>query len=609
MRELKRSFESIEEAVGTLVESTKEHCERVAAYTEIIFLEARAEEIYSNDPKAQSRLKEEMCEVAKEAALYHDLGKAMFPEEYQTQSKNFSDEEYALFQSHVTNSVNILTEHYRRELGRSALQERYLLEAIAQHHENWNGTGYPAGLKGTGISILARIISLAEHLDHWFCRVHSEHPFEDAMVRAREEAGNRVDPELVELLPNIEKKLKKVFMAHVTQTRTIPAIDGFVRKGPQAPIAIWYRPIEDRAKGETVACEGIVKFRFAGHYVDYEEVEHLITEDVKTRRDLGAYIALSMCDTVRRIDAGQLPIRFVAVRLPGGMITIKGLARDFISAAADSKVSPERLCLVLGKDNMTEFRSVLRENIRLLQEAGCKIILDGLDVSFERGGSKKPQRKSAKPVEEEEKTEAVEGAEESDEIVIPEKPKKPANDRYIPGVVTPAEILSMGVKMYRLSASDAPHLVEASEFYDNMFKLASEKGVKLLSDNIEEDKMQSFLEYLDVELATGPLRGTYTTEDDFYRLCLIEEKMKEDFGSVDVPKKRAHQKATNAILEAEKAAQEEAEAKKKAEAEKAEAEKLAEGEPADEVGQEPAEAGQENDEEAAEENADDTAEA
>ena len=56
---LRKNFDSLDEAMAALPQKTYEHCKRVSAYMEIIFLRACAAEIYPNDQKVQSRLKDE----------------------------------------------------------------------------------------------------------------------------------------------------------------------------------------------------------------------------------------------------------------------------------------------------------------------------------------------------------------------------------------------------------------------------------------------------------------------------------------------------------------------------------------------------------------------
>ena len=73
-------------------------------------------------------------------------------------------------------------------------------EVAMNHHEKWDGSGYPKGLKGTAIPISARIVALADVFD----ALTSERPYkkawsiEQATDLIREQSGKHFDPELVE---------------------------------------------------------------------------------------------------------------------------------------------------------------------------------------------------------------------------------------------------------------------------------------------------------------------------------------------------------------------------------------------------------------------------
>ena len=84
-----------------------------------------------------------------------------------------------------------------------------LADCILAHHERWDGTGYPKGLKGEAIPMIARIIALADSYD----AMTSERPYrkalseEEALIEIRKNAGTQFDPEIARIF--IEKVLNK----------------------------------------------------------------------------------------------------------------------------------------------------------------------------------------------------------------------------------------------------------------------------------------------------------------------------------------------------------------------------------------------------------------
>jgi ribonuclease P protein subunit RPR2 len=88
--------------------------------------------------------------------LLHDVGKVAVPDAILFKSTGLTDEEYALIRRHPATGSEIL-----REI--DFLDEAKLV--VRHHHERWDGTGYPDGLRGEAIPLVARIFSVADTLD------------------------------------------------------------------------------------------------------------------------------------------------------------------------------------------------------------------------------------------------------------------------------------------------------------------------------------------------------------------------------------------------------------------------------------------------------------
>lgn len=135
------------------------------------------------------------------AASMHDLGKLAIDDAILNKPGKLTAEEFAIMQDHSKLGYEILRRSERPLLKMSALVAR-------EHHENFDGTGYPQGLKGGEISLYSRIVALADVFDALGTkRVYKE-------VWAREkileciigEKGKKFDPVLVELFfQNLEE--------------------------------------------------------------------------------------------------------------------------------------------------------------------------------------------------------------------------------------------------------------------------------------------------------------------------------------------------------------------------------------------------------------------
>ncbi|MEN6327967.1 MAG: HD domain-containing phosphohydrolase [Syntrophomonas sp.] len=158
---------------------TEEHCFRLAA------LGSRLGE--------KMGLSDEQLERLKVLSVMHDIGKIAVPEDILAKPGELSDEEYAEISRHSENGYRIV--NMTPEFG-------HISEEILSHHERWDGTGYPRGLKGTEIPVVARILSVVDALDvmtndQVYRKAMSPEAAKAELIR---HAGTQFDPEIVKVL-------------------------------------------------------------------------------------------------------------------------------------------------------------------------------------------------------------------------------------------------------------------------------------------------------------------------------------------------------------------------------------------------------------------------
>jgi putative two-component system response regulator len=140
-----------------------------------------------------------------QAAPMHDIGKIGIPDHILLKPGKLDPEEWTLMQCHAQFGADILGDHHS-ELLQTARQI-----AIC-HHEKWDGTGYPNGLRGNEIPIEARIVAIADVFD----ALTSERPYkrawdvEEALSYIYDNSGLHFDPGLVEHLKNLISEFLKI---------------------------------------------------------------------------------------------------------------------------------------------------------------------------------------------------------------------------------------------------------------------------------------------------------------------------------------------------------------------------------------------------------------
>jgi putative nucleotidyltransferase with HDIG domain/PAS domain S-box-containing protein len=146
-------------------------------------------------------LKEKDIETLKTAALLHDIGKIGTYDMILDKPDKLTDDEFSLVKRHTIKGEEIL---------RPIKELEHILPVIRSHHEKVDGSGYPDGLKGDEIPLLARIIRVADAFDS----MTSDRPYRPASAREyaiselKRCSGTHFDPKIVEAFLKVLEKEK-----------------------------------------------------------------------------------------------------------------------------------------------------------------------------------------------------------------------------------------------------------------------------------------------------------------------------------------------------------------------------------------------------------------
>ena len=147
---------------------------------------------YATDIAEELGYCREGIETIRAAALLHDIGKLGISDRLLTKRKPLSAEELELIRAHPNLGVSIL---------KHVDSLNACLAAVLHHHERYDGTGYPAGLKGNNIPIDARVLSVADAYDAMTSdRTYrsGKLTYQEALAELEQCAGTQFDPAIVE---------------------------------------------------------------------------------------------------------------------------------------------------------------------------------------------------------------------------------------------------------------------------------------------------------------------------------------------------------------------------------------------------------------------------
>jgi len=162
---------------------TGNHVKRVAQYSKILAL--------------HYGMSTEEAELIKQASPMHDIGKVAIPDAVLNKPGRFNDEERKTMDTHAQLGYDMLKNSHR-ELLQLAATVAY------EHHEKWDGSGYPRGLQGEDIHIAGRITAIADVFDALGShRVYKKAWDDDRIFNLfKEEKGKHFDPKLIDIFFN-----------------------------------------------------------------------------------------------------------------------------------------------------------------------------------------------------------------------------------------------------------------------------------------------------------------------------------------------------------------------------------------------------------------------
>jgi diguanylate cyclase (GGDEF)-like protein/putative nucleotidyltransferase with HDIG domain len=172
-------------------------------------------------------------EALQAGALLHDIGKLAVPEYILTKPGKLTPEEFAKMKVHPIVGAEIIEQ----------VQFPYPVAPIVRaHHEKWDGSGYPFGLKGQDIPIGARILSAVDHFDALASdrEYRRALPLDEAMKLIEAESGKGLDPEVVKALGRRYRELEE--SARTTEEREVILSKNItVERGsaPDAGLDLW----------------------------------------------------------------------------------------------------------------------------------------------------------------------------------------------------------------------------------------------------------------------------------------------------------------------------------------------------------------------------------
>jgi diguanylate cyclase (GGDEF)-like protein/putative nucleotidyltransferase with HDIG domain len=211
-----RTIEALALAIEAKDHTTHDHLQRVR--------------VYAIEVAKELGLAGDEMEALQAAALLHDIGKLAVPEHIISKPGRLTPEEFEKMKIHPVVGAEIL-ERVRFPYP--------VVPIVRAHHEKWDGSGYPLGLKGTEIPLGARILSAVDYMDALASdrQYRRALPLEEAVRRLAAESGKSFDPKVVEILLKHYRQLEKRVHAQVAAEGELQLSTGMKIERGLAPAA------------------------------------------------------------------------------------------------------------------------------------------------------------------------------------------------------------------------------------------------------------------------------------------------------------------------------------------------------------------------------------
>ncbi len=478
----RRKFENWDDAFYGLSQAVRQESACVAAYTQVLYVQACANNFCTGTKEGGYRIQGKYSDLAFKCGMYHQLGKALVPQEYQIWQDEFTDTEKAVYRKYTTDGRLLVATLQERggdeEKMKGGLREQptrnvpwlMLRESCEQHMERWDGSGYPAGLRGDEISPIAQIVGITKALDRLCSATKSEDPFDLAYRTLNEQAGTSWNPALLEVLNGARSKCRGVYKKYIHYTQTLPITIPLLQKKKDRPMGLAYRPMVSDVQGTVAAYEAVPWF--TGVHATPEKTVTLAELEGMLKRknltvDISYYFLYEAADTVLRIENCQVNVQAVILQMLPDFYTSGTQLQRLLQLFKDQPIPKEKLILTVPAELIAKTAKANLEIMeRYLRNGICLLV-----------------------------------------------------DHYDPELIPMDKLKAMGFKYVRLS-SNLYGKVETALVMTQLHQA----GFVLLGGEVESHETLDWLRKSHCAYASGPITGIPVSEDELIRDALARER-------------------------------------------------------------------------------------
>ena len=375
----RRVYESWDDAFRALAPVVRQQSVRVAAYTQVLFLQACKDGFCADTEYMRSRF----SEIAYKCGMYHQLGKALVPQEYQVLQNDFTAEEISVYQKYTTDGRQLVAQllggRKKKRGNADGFAWDMMPDACEQHMERWNGTGFPEGRVGSAIAPIAQIVGLAKQLDLLASETKSEAPFKEAFAALVASAGANFSPALIEVLQNARAKCQSIYTKFIHYTMTLPKTVPLVKKTAKRPLGLRFRSVFGENEGEITAFEAVPWFE---EMIERPDEEAFLAEKVaqfkrtELTKDVMMYLLYEAADALLRAQNCRVSPDSIIVNVFPDFYGNQSHLQELNKLFKDEPIERDRLVLTIPQAAVVSANKQTADVLRRYLKNGIALMVD-----------------------------------------------------------------------------------------------------------------------------------------------------------------------------------------------------------------------------------------
>ncbi len=473
----RKTYDTWDEAFRGLAPAARQQSVRIASYTQALYVEACTAGFGAEQRDAADRIRSDYAELAYKCGLYHQLGKALVPEEYQVFDDKFSEEERALYRRYPVAGRLLVAQLQEKSGGNKRWNGKgepptenipwlMIRESCQQHMERYDGTGYPDGRAGEAISPIAQIVGMAKEFDHLSAEVKSENPFSEAYDAILQESGRAFSPELCAIFKSARSKMQSIFNKYIHYTMKLPHTVPLVKKTKGRPMGLRYRGMTGGDPVGITAYEAIPWFSVKkDETVDMAAVAPRLARTGMTA-DVTFYLLYEAADMLLRMQNCKLDVQHLLMPMFAEFYSKENYIKRFEELFENQPIDRSHLLLTIPEERVLDANKGVAENISRYLKNGITLVLDG----------------------------------------------------YHPESISPAKLKEWGFSYVRLSPETS-----AQPLYASDIRALLDRGITVLAACAEHQHLK-WLTESGVSAVSSPLNGEPDEEDAIIRDALLRER-------------------------------------------------------------------------------------